>query len=223
MCFTQPLFISNIALINYASHSASQYQETEAEETAKLLELFVNGTNTYPSLVLEPTLACVAPDYTNNYWLTHDLQRHDEKFALIREIVDSMPDLDMIHLLYEVFVTRCQGPLGNVTHTPTFTKQAEDICGCLSLASPEAQIAALSTTISMDILACNLLAVRIPPGCLSNVCSHSILTTAYARSRLSSHLISSWLVSYTSESSCGGASSVRRTFQEMEVTCIALS
>ena len=67
----------------------------------------------------------------------------------------------MIHLLYEVFVTRCQGPLGNVVHTPTFLKHAERSCGCLSLASPEAQVMALFNTISMDTLACHLLAVRM--------------------------------------------------------------
>ena len=81
--------------------------------------------------------------------------------ALIREIVDAMPELDMIHLLYEVFVTRCQGPLGNVVHTPTLLKQAESFCGCLSLASPEAQVMAMSNIIPMDTLACHLLAVRM--------------------------------------------------------------
>ncbi|MCJ1387246.1 hypothetical protein MMC18_000086 [Xylographa bjoerkii] len=70
-----------------------------------------------------------------------------------------MPNLDMIHLLYEVFVTRCQGPLGNVVHTPTFMKQAGKFYGCLGLASPEAQVMALSSTISMDTLACHLLAL----------------------------------------------------------------
>lgn len=46
--------------------------------------------------------------------------------------------------------------------------------------------------------------------------------TACARSRLSSHTISAWLVSYTSDSSCGRASSVGCTFQDVEVTCLAL-
>lgn len=46
--------------------------------------------------------------------------------------------------------------------------------------------------------------------------------TACARSRLSSHTISAWLVSYTSDSSCRRASSVGCTFQDVEVTCVAL-
>ena len=145
--------------------NASQNQETEAEEAAQLLEHFVDGTsrtNAYPSAVRGPTLSFVAPDYPNMYWLNiNDPRKHCEMLALIREIVDAMPELDMIHLLHQVFVARCQGPLGNVIHTPTFLKQAEMFCGCLSLASPEAQVMALSNTISMDTLACHLLAVRM--------------------------------------------------------------
>ena len=117
----------------------------------------------------------VAPDYPNMYWLTaNDPQRQGENFALIREIVDAMLELDMIHLFHEVFVTRCQGPLGNVVHTPTFMKQAEKFCSCLGLASPEAQVLALSSTISMDTLACHLLVVRMPLYCASSVCSLSL-------------------------------------------------
>lgn len=143
--------------------SSSPNQETEAEEAVQAFEHFVDGTprtNAYPSAVLKPTLSFVAPDYPNMYWLnTNDPQRQGEKFALIREIVDAMPELGMVNLLYEVFVTRCVGPLGNVVHTPTFMKQAEDLCGCLGLASPESQVMALSSTISMDTLACHLLAL----------------------------------------------------------------
>ena len=150
----------------YILSNASQIQEIEAEETAQVLEHFVDGTsrtNAYPFAVFEPTLSSVAADYPNMYCLTtNDPQRQGEKLALIREIVDAMPEMDMIHLLYEVFVTRCQGPLGNVVHTPTFMKQAEKFCGCLGLTSPEAQVMALSSTISMDTLACHLLAVRMP-------------------------------------------------------------
>ena len=147
---------------------ASRNQETEAEEAAQILDHFVDGitspTNAYTSAVLEPISYCVAPDYPNMYWSsTNDSQRQDEELALVREIVDAMPEVHLIRLLYEVFVTRCQGPLGNVVHTPTFMKQAEKFCGCLGLASPEAQVMALSSTISMDTLACHLLAVRMPP------------------------------------------------------------
>ena len=195
-------------------NSASQNQETEAqievEEAAQELERFVNGTsrtNAYPSALLE---SLVAPDYPNTYWLhTGDPQRQDEKLVLIREIVDAMPELNMIYILYEVFVTRCQGPLGNVVHTPTYLKQAENICSCLSLASPEAQVMALFDTFTMETLACHLLAVRMRLYHASSVCSRSILLTACARSRLSSHISSTWLVPYTSDSSCGRVSNNR--------------
>ena len=106
------------------------------------------------------------------YWLS--TRRQDERLALIREIVDALPELDMVRLLYEIFVTRCQGPLGNVVHTPTFMEQAGGFCGCLGLASPEAQAMALSSTIPMDTLACHLLAVRMPLNRASSICSRSI-------------------------------------------------
>ena len=110
------------------------------------------------------------------YWLTtNNLQRQNEKLTLIREIIDAMPELDVIRLLGHIFVTRCQGPVGNVVHTPTFMEQAEKFCGCLSLASPEAQVMALSSTISMDTLACHLLAVSMPPNHIRGVCSRLIL------------------------------------------------
>lgn len=105
----------------------------------------------------------MAPDYPHTYWLTaYDPRRQGEKFELLREIVHALPNLDVIRLLYQVFVTRCQGPLGNVVHTPTFLREAERFHGCLGLASPEAQVTALSQTISMDTLACHILAVRTP-------------------------------------------------------------
>ena len=151
----------------YFISNASSNQETEAEEAVQALEHFVDGTsrtNGPSSTVVDPTSSVVAPDYPNMYWSnTNDAQRQNERLVLIREIVDAMPELDMIHLLYEVFVTRCQGPLGNIVHTPTFLKQVENFCACLGLASPEAQALALSSTVSMDTLACYLLAVRIPP------------------------------------------------------------
>ena len=143
-----------------------QSQETEAEEAAQVFEHFVDGTyhtNVYPSAVLGPTSSFVTPDYPNTYWSpTDDPKRQGEKLALIREVVDAMPEPNMINHLYEVFVTRCQGPLGNVVHTPTFLEQAEVFCGCLTFTSPEEQVTALSVAVSMDTLACHLLAVRMP-------------------------------------------------------------
>ncbi|EAW12216.1 putative C6 transcription factor [Aspergillus clavatus NRRL 1] len=142
--------------------SPTQDGETDAEETAQILEHFVDGIprpTTFPSMVLGPTLSSVAPDCPNRYWLNNDPQRQGEKMTLIQEIVNDMPELDVISLLYEVFVTRCQGPLGNVTHVPSFMKQAEQFRSCLSLASPDARVMALSSTVSMDALARYLLAL----------------------------------------------------------------
>ncbi|OJJ31977.1 hypothetical protein ASPWEDRAFT_139355 [Aspergillus wentii DTO 134E9] len=123
-------------------------QETEAEDVAQVLEQYIDGTPSYQS-------ASVAPDYPNTYWF----QKEDEKRALIREIVDSLPEVDVIHALHQVFVTRCQGPLGNIVHTPTFMKQAEALYDCLSFVSPEERAIALSNTVSMDMLACHILAL----------------------------------------------------------------
>ena len=155
--------------------------EQVAEEAAQVLEHFVNGTShihAYPSAVLEPAISLVAPDYPITYWSTTDNpQRHHEKLTLIREIVDAIPELDVTHALHEVFITRCQGPLGNIVHTPTFMRQAKDFCGCLSLDSAEAQVLALSNAISMDTLATHLLAVRMLLHHASNVCSHPFSTS----------------------------------------------
>ena len=146
-----------------------------------MLEHFVNGTshiNAYPSTVFEPPISLVAPDYPITYWLTtNNPQRYHEKLTLIREVVDSMPELDVIHALHEVFITRCQGPLGNIVHTPTFMRQAKDFCGCLDLDSAEAQVLALSSTVSMDTLASHLLSVRMPLHPASSVCSHLLSTS----------------------------------------------
>lgn len=158
----------------YITSNASQNQKSQADDAAQVIQRFVDGTlchNADSSVLPASASSLVAPDYSNTYRLNiNDPQRQDENFALIREIVDVMPELDMVQLLYEVFVTRCQGPLGNVVHTPTFMKQAETLYECFSDASPEAQAIALFNTFSMDILACHLLAVRISLHYVSNVC-----------------------------------------------------
>ena len=162
----------------YATSNTSQTPGSEAEEAVQALERFVDSTprtNGYPSTILESKVSFVAPDYPNMYWSSSDnAERQGEKIALIQSIVDALPELDVIRLLHEVFVTRCQGPLGNIVHTPTFLKQAEKFCGCLGLTPKEAKVIALSNTISMDILACQLLAVRML--CRApNLCSRSLL------------------------------------------------
>jgi hypothetical protein len=136
--------------------------EAETEETARLLEHFAQGVarpNAYLPGVFGPTPSSVAPDFPNRYWSSNDPKRHGEKLALIREIVHAMPEPEMIHLLFEVFVTRCQG-LGNVIHTSTFMKQAEEFCNCLKL-TPASRVLTISSTFSMETLGCYLLAVRV--------------------------------------------------------------
>ncbi|KAL4810807.1 hypothetical protein BDV18DRAFT_155420 [Aspergillus unguis] len=125
--------------------------EPEFEETAQVLEHFVDGI---PPPTPDP--ATVAPDFPNRYWVTTDPRTHVQKLALIREVVQALPDWEIMNLLYEIFVTRCQAPLGNVVHTHTFMNQAEQLHHCLSLAAPDAAIA---STLSMDSLAGLLLAL----------------------------------------------------------------
>ncbi|KAF7180047.1 hypothetical protein CNMCM7691_009213 [Aspergillus felis] len=136
--------------------------EAEAEETARLLEHFVEGVprpNACLPGVFGQTPSSVAPDLPNRYWSNNDPKRHSEKLALLREIVDAMPEPEMIPVLFQVFVTRCQGPLGNVVHTPTFMKQAEQFRDCLTLTSPDSRVLAISRTMSMETLGCFLLAL----------------------------------------------------------------
>ncbi|KAJ6010024.1 hypothetical protein N7522_005040 [Penicillium canescens] len=135
---------------NRSQVTPEEEKEPGVEETAQILEHFVDV------IPLPTESAGVAPDIPNRYWLTPDPQRHDQKLALIRDVVHALPEWDIIQLLYEVFVTRCQGPLGNVVHTPSFMKQADQLNHCLSMASPDEAIA---STLSMDSLAGLLLAL----------------------------------------------------------------
>jgi hypothetical protein len=124
------------------------------------LEYFVDGTsdaNSDPSAAFESL--SVGPDYVNRYWVNNDPKRQGERLSLIREVVDAMPDLEVMPALYEVFTIRCAGCLCNVVHTPTFLKQTEQFRRCLSLASPEARVMAIANTIPMDTLGFYLLAL----------------------------------------------------------------
>ncbi|RAL10927.1 putative C6 transcription factor [Aspergillus homomorphus CBS 101889] len=134
-------------------------QETEVEEAVQVLEYFVNGAMHNASSPTTATSSVVA-DSPNMYWeaVCHP-QRQTEKLALLQEVVDTLPEPELIHCLYEVFLTRCQGSLENVVHTPTFRTEAELLCGCLSYVSPEARVRALAASFSLDSLACYLLAL----------------------------------------------------------------
>ena len=199
--------------------SALQDYESQAEEATQAIERFVNGTSRTSA---PPSAVLPVPDYPNMFWSSiNGQQRQDEKLALIREIVNALPELDMIRHLHQVFVSRCQGPLGNVVHTPTFLKQAEKFNECFNFHSLNAQVTALSSRFSMDMLACHLLAVRTA-SYRDRAYAHNRVWIAYTRPCLSSHLISTLLVPYTSSSSCARASSIIYTLYDMEVARLAL-
>ncbi|KAI4221580.1 MAG: hypothetical protein LQ349_007811, partial [Xanthoria aureola] len=138
-------------------------EDSEAEEAVQLLDQFVDGrtsTNTNSSTTINQSSPFVAPDHLNNFWAAPcNPHREAEKFALLREVIDALPGLDIIRILNDVFVTRCQGPLSNVVHTPTFLEQAEQFYSCLDVSSPDGHVLALYHKIPMDKLACHLLAL----------------------------------------------------------------
>ncbi|KAJ5664632.1 hypothetical protein N7462_011445 [Penicillium macrosclerotiorum] len=108
-------------------------EDTEVEDTAQVLEHFVDDVP-LPSF----NASTIASDFPNHYWVTPDPHRHEQKLALIREIMHALPDWELVGVLYEVFITRCQGPLGNVRPLPE---------------------TAIASTLSMDQLAGLLLAL----------------------------------------------------------------
>ncbi|KAJ5101169.1 hypothetical protein N7456_007221 [Penicillium angulare] len=125
-------------------------EEPGVEETALALEHFVDVTP------FRTESEGVAPDIPNQYWVTQNPQRYNQKLDLIRDVIQALPEWDVIETLYMVFITRCQGPLGNVVHTPSFMKQSDQLCKCLNSTYPDAAIA---NTISLDSLAVLLLAL----------------------------------------------------------------
>lgn len=159
-------------------------EATEAENTAELLESFVEGDFQTSAQVPSSSTrgvsqSRVAPDYPNPKWTPTS---YPQKVELMREVVNMMPTENVIRTLYETFLTRCQAPLGNIVHTPTFTQQAQTLCNCLIQASPEARSVALADNFSTDEIACFLMAVHIPVQYLS--ASAHMLRTACTRSRL---------------------------------------
>lgn len=134
-------------------------ETTVSEETAQVLEDFIEGasrTNILSS-ASRSTLSTPAPDYPNLYWETAESQLQNERFSLIREITNAFPDADMVHHLYGIFTTRCQGPLGNIFHTPTFLKHAGRTCEYINSASFD--LHTFAGSFSMESLACFLMAV----------------------------------------------------------------
>ncbi|KAJ5263199.1 hypothetical protein N7478_010804 [Penicillium angulare] len=130
--------------------NSKKEEQPEVEETALALEHFVDVTP------FRTESEGVAPDIPNPYWVTQSPHRDKQKFELIRDVIQTLPEWDVIQTLYEIFVIRCQGPLGNVVHTPSFMKQADQLSQCLNSPYPDAAIA---TTIPLDSLAVLLLAL----------------------------------------------------------------
>lgn len=174
------------SLVLSRSRNALTHTRSDVEDTARVLESLADETTLKDAHILvgnKHENPMVAPDNLNSYWSADGLQRRDEQLALIREIVDALPKPDMIRHLYEVFTTRCQGPLLNVVHTPTFLEQAEELCFCLSCGNEqEQQVMMLWDKISVDTLAGHLLAVGVPQRSTSNQCSRSRSYSWFSRS-----------------------------------------
>lgn len=128
-------------------------------------------TDAYSSNTATSASSSVVPDYSNPFWsTTSNSHTQSLKLTLIREIIDTLPELEMIRLLNNVFVIRCQASLGNVFHTPTFLEQAEKFQNCLDFSSSDESVMALNHEIPLDMLACHLLAVWALPFAISNQC-----------------------------------------------------
>lgn len=151
---------NSTSLTSIRTRSKSPMSETTvSEDTAQILEDFIEGasrTNILSS-ASGSTLSTPAPDHPNLYWETAESRLQNERFSLIREITNAIPDSEMAHHLYDVFVTRCQGPLGNTFHTPTFLKHADRVCG--NVTSVSFDVHHFASSFSMESLACFLMAV----------------------------------------------------------------
>ncbi|RAK95978.1 putative C6 transcription factor [Aspergillus ibericus CBS 121593] len=125
----------------HANRTSSQPKDSEAKEAMHILEKYIDDSP------VERTSCLVAPDHPNLYWST---QPQAYQAGLFREIINSLPEIDIIHLLHEVFLIRCQGPLGNVIHTPTFARQLEIFRDCLRTPPGEFRLMELIDNISME-------------------------------------------------------------------------
>lgn len=157
------------------SNNADEADGTEAEDTAHLLENFVEGayqpdTQSPKSATTVASQSMVAPDYPNLKWTS---TTYPQKLDLMREIVKNMPTENITRTLYETFVRRCPAVLGNTIHTPTFNKQTETLHNCLIQVSPEARALDLASKFKMDEVACLLMAVHLPVQCILVACLHT--------------------------------------------------
>lgn len=135
---------------------------TEAGASLTALENFVEGTPQVNLLCVMP--ASSIPDHPNKYWRRPGgFASENEKSILIQEILHALPEVDVVHHIYDVFVTRCQGAIGNVFHTPTFLEDATLFRDWISCQTTIPEKKGAQFPFSMETLACFLLAVRQSP------------------------------------------------------------
>lgn len=177
------------------SHEA---KPTEAGASLTALENFVEGTPRVNLSTLMPhgsvPAPSIAPDYPNKYWERPGFGSENEKSILIQEMLHSLPEEDVVSHIYDVFVTRCQGALGNIFHTPTFLKDAARLRSWISSQAVAPETQGAQSPFSMETLGCFLLAVcpsssRIRIPCLLIVAARirSCLPPEAEYSRLDRH------------------------------------
>ncbi|KAL8976918.1 MAG: hypothetical protein Q9205_007177, partial [Flavoplaca limonia] len=160
-------------------------EDDAAEDIMQVLGLLMDEptyTDSYSSTKATSTSSNVLPDYPNSFWsTTSNSHMQTLKIDLIREIIDTLPELEMIRLLNNVFVIRCQASLGNVFHTPTFLEQAEKFQNCLDFPSSDESVMALNHEIPMDTLACHLLALMLGLAFHPSPSLHEWVSTTWTR------------------------------------------
>jgi hypothetical protein len=156
------------------SNNADEAHGTEVEDTAHLLEKFVEGayqndTQAPKSATAVASQSTVAPDYPTPNWT---FATYPPELDLLREIVKKMPTAYITRKLHDNFVMRCPAVLGNTIHTPTFNKQTETLHKCLIKVSRQERALDLASHFDMDELACLLMAVHLPVQFILNACLH---------------------------------------------------
>lgn len=122
-----------------------------------------NGKGSHWQTTTKKPFNIVKPDVQNPFWqaMAHDSKRQKECLELIEEIANALPSSELIKALTEVFVTRCQAPIGNIFHTPSHILQIERLCVCADSKEMEEKKYALFELFSMDMLACLLLSLKL--------------------------------------------------------------
>ncbi|PWN34865.1 uncharacterized protein FA14DRAFT_160285 [Meira miltonrushii] len=152
-------------------HSSDDVQENYEEKTIEVLEDYIfdaksdtlSANGDMNDIQTQHRNNDVKPDKHNPYWqnLSNDGKREREHLELVAEIAASLPSLELIKALTEVFVTRCQAPIGNVVHTPTHILRIERLCACIDSNEFREKKYAILESFGMDTLACLLLSLKL--------------------------------------------------------------